>query len=207
MLTPLADRRAPLRRRPRCSRWPHSARHSEPRWVQRGVALIHRRAEPGRDLQVRRGDRPGHRDAKVTSESSRRSRGPGGRGNPAEARSAMDACSKQWKGELGKTYTVKADCTVGSSSRSTESRTSSTASGIARTSAPGGPAGRGPTGWSAATARAGSRPLAAVGGALSGPGECRRALQGAESLASHRRSESRPVTAASVCGGDPRAPR
>ena len=36
-----------------------------------------------------------------------------GQGDPAQARSAIDACVKQQKGELGKTYTVGADCTVG----------------------------------------------------------------------------------------------
>ena len=52
--------------------------------------------------------------AKVTSESIKTlCADQAQRGNPAEARSAMDACSKQWQGELGKTYTVSADCTVG----------------------------------------------------------------------------------------------
>ena len=51
--------------------------------------------------------------AKVTSESIKTLCADQARGNPAEAKSAMDACSKQWQGELGKTYTVRADCTVG----------------------------------------------------------------------------------------------
>ncbi len=36
-----------------------------------------------------------------------------GQGDPAQARAAIDACVKQQKGELAKTYTVGADCTVG----------------------------------------------------------------------------------------------
>ena len=36
-----------------------------------------------------------------------------GQGDSAQARSAIDACVKQQKGELGKTYSVRADCTVG----------------------------------------------------------------------------------------------
>jgi hypothetical protein len=36
-----------------------------------------------------------------------------GQGDPAQARAAIDACVKQQKGELGKIYTVRADCTVG----------------------------------------------------------------------------------------------
>jgi len=52
--------------------------------------------------------------AKVTSESIKTlCADQAQRGNPAEAKSAMDACSKQWQSELGKTYTVRADCTVG----------------------------------------------------------------------------------------------
>ncbi len=51
--------------------------------------------------------------AKVTSDSIKTLCADQARGNPAEAKSAMDACSKQWQGELGKTYTVHADCTVG----------------------------------------------------------------------------------------------
>ncbi len=51
--------------------------------------------------------------AKVTSDSIKTLCADQARGNPAEAKSAMDACSKQWQSELGKTYTVHADCTVG----------------------------------------------------------------------------------------------
>ena len=52
--------------------------------------------------------------AKVTSDSIKTlCADQAQRGNPAEAKSAMDACSKQWQSELGKTYTVHADCTVG----------------------------------------------------------------------------------------------
>src|SRR5262249_28999228 len=52
--------------------------------------------------------------AKVTSDSIKQlCADQAGLGNPAQAKSATDACAQQWKGELGKTYTVKADCTVG----------------------------------------------------------------------------------------------
>lgn len=36
-----------------------------------------------------------------------------GQGDPAQARAAIDACAKQQKGELGKSYSIRADCTVG----------------------------------------------------------------------------------------------
>ena len=52
--------------------------------------------------------------AKVTSDSIKTlcsDQAP--QGDPAQARSALDACSKQWQGELGKTYSIRADCTVG----------------------------------------------------------------------------------------------
>ena len=53
--------------------------------------------------------------AKVTSESIKTlCADQAGQGNPAQARSATDACARQWQAELGKTYTIKADCTVGS---------------------------------------------------------------------------------------------
>jgi hypothetical protein len=52
--------------------------------------------------------------AKVTSDSLRTfCADQAGQGNPAQAQSAIDACVKQQKAELGKTYTVSADCTVG----------------------------------------------------------------------------------------------
>ena len=52
--------------------------------------------------------------AKVTSDSIKElCSDQAGLGDPAQAKKATDACAKQWKGELGKTYTVKADCTVG----------------------------------------------------------------------------------------------
>ncbi|HEY1906117.1 MAG TPA: hypothetical protein VGG91_08750, partial [Myxococcaceae bacterium] len=51
---------------------------------------------------------------KVTSDSIKElCSDQAGLGDPAQAKKATDACAKQWKGELGKTYTVKADCTVG----------------------------------------------------------------------------------------------
>ena len=52
--------------------------------------------------------------AKVTSDSIKElCADQAGLGDPAQAKKATDACAKQWKGELGKTYTVKADCSVG----------------------------------------------------------------------------------------------
>ncbi|HEY1418261.1 MAG TPA: hypothetical protein VGF41_10155, partial [Myxococcaceae bacterium] len=52
--------------------------------------------------------------AKVTSDSIKQlCSDQAGVGDPAQAKTATDACAKQWKPELGKTYTVKADCTVG----------------------------------------------------------------------------------------------
>ena len=75
-------------------------------------------------------------------------------GDPAGRKSAMDACSKQWQAELGKTYTVHADCTVGKldplDGKSLRPRRLWDSS----ESAPGALAGEGPTGWSAATVRA-----------------------------------------------------
>ncbi|HET6983918.1 MAG TPA: hypothetical protein VFI53_17380 [Myxococcaceae bacterium] len=51
---------------------------------------------------------------KVTSDSIKElCSDQAGLGDPAQAKKATDGCAKQWKGELGKTYTVKADCTVG----------------------------------------------------------------------------------------------
>jgi hypothetical protein len=52
--------------------------------------------------------------AKVTSESVRSfCADSAGQGDPVQAKAAVDACVKQQKPELGKTYTVTADCTVG----------------------------------------------------------------------------------------------
>ncbi len=52
--------------------------------------------------------------AKVTSESLRSfCVDQAGQGDPAQAKAATDACVKQQKPELGKTYTITADCTVG----------------------------------------------------------------------------------------------
>ena len=52
--------------------------------------------------------------AKVTSDSIKElCADQAGLGDPAQAKKATDACAKQWKGELGKSYTVKADCTAG----------------------------------------------------------------------------------------------
>src|SRR5262249_40417951 len=52
--------------------------------------------------------------AKVTSDSIKElCADQAGLGDPAQAKKATDDCAKQWKGELGKTYTVKADCSVG----------------------------------------------------------------------------------------------
>jgi hypothetical protein len=52
--------------------------------------------------------------AKVTSDSIKQlCSDQAGLGDSAQAKTATDACAKQWKAELGKTYTVKADCTVG----------------------------------------------------------------------------------------------
>jgi hypothetical protein len=52
--------------------------------------------------------------AKVTSESIQTfCANQAGQGNPAQGRSAVDACAKQQQSELGKSYSVQADCTVG----------------------------------------------------------------------------------------------
>lgn len=52
--------------------------------------------------------------AKVTSEALQTfCADQAGQGDPAQARAAIDACVKQQKGELGKTYGIRADCTVG----------------------------------------------------------------------------------------------
>ncbi|HTS83127.1 MAG TPA: hypothetical protein VMH40_21195 [Myxococcaceae bacterium] len=52
--------------------------------------------------------------AKVTSDSIQTFCGDqAGQGDPAQARSAIDACAKQQRSELGKTYTIQADCTAG----------------------------------------------------------------------------------------------
>jgi hypothetical protein len=52
--------------------------------------------------------------AKVTSESIRTfCADQGGQGSSAQARAGVDACVNQQKPELGKTYTVQADCTSG----------------------------------------------------------------------------------------------
>jgi len=52
--------------------------------------------------------------AKVTSESIRTfCSDQGGQGSSAQARAGVDACVQQQKPELGKTYTVQADCTSG----------------------------------------------------------------------------------------------
>ena len=52
--------------------------------------------------------------AKVTSESIQTFCGDqAGEGDPAQARSAIDACAKQQRSELGKTYGIQANCTVG----------------------------------------------------------------------------------------------
>jgi hypothetical protein len=53
-------------------------------------------------------------NAKVTSESIRQfCSDQGGQGSSAQASAGVDACVNQQKPELGKTYTVKADCTSG----------------------------------------------------------------------------------------------
>ncbi len=52
--------------------------------------------------------------AKVTSESLKSfCADSASQGDPAQAKAAVDACVKQQKPELGKTYTITADCTVG----------------------------------------------------------------------------------------------
>jgi len=52
--------------------------------------------------------------AKVTSESLKSfCADSAGQSDPAQATAAVDACVKQQKPELGKTYTITADCTVG----------------------------------------------------------------------------------------------
>ena len=52
--------------------------------------------------------------AKVTSESLKSfCADSAGQGDPAQSKAAIDACVKQQKPELGKTYTITADCTVG----------------------------------------------------------------------------------------------
>lgn len=53
--------------------------------------------------------------AKVTSDSLQTfCADQAGQGSdPAQARAAVNACAKQQNGELGKTYTISADCTVG----------------------------------------------------------------------------------------------
>ena len=52
--------------------------------------------------------------AKITSESIKAlCSEEAGKGDPAKAPAAIDACTKDMKPQLGKTYTVRADCTVG----------------------------------------------------------------------------------------------
>ncbi len=52
--------------------------------------------------------------AKVTSDSLKTfCADQSGQGDPAQAKAAVNACVKQQNPELGKTYTIQADCTVG----------------------------------------------------------------------------------------------
>ena len=52
--------------------------------------------------------------AKVTSDSLKTfCADQSGQGDPAQAKAAVNACVKQQNPELGKTYTIRADCTVG----------------------------------------------------------------------------------------------
>ena len=78
---------------PAAPRWPQLFSAPRPR-RQRRVARIDRRAEPHRHRQVRRGDGAGHRDGEghLGVASSTLCADQAGVGDPAQARSAIDAC-------------------------------------------------------------------------------------------------------------------
>ena len=141
--------------------------------------------------------------AKVTSESIKTLCADQARGNPAEAKSAMDACSKQWQGELGKTYTVRADCTVGKldpldgKSYVLDGLWDSSDVGAGRTR------WRGPDGVVGRDGASGGLSLSQQWEVLC-PGRVSAAvLSKARSLSPAGGGGTAPAATASVCGGDP----
>ena len=131
MLEPCAEAKAAT---PRSSSWPRPNRGAAARRIVPAAALVllasvatPARAASGAEwLASTDGPNPtviaksgvgtaqATAKAKVTSDALQTfCADQAGQGDPAQARSAIDACVKQQKGELGKTYTVGADCTVG----------------------------------------------------------------------------------------------